>query len=294
MRKQQSSITAMGIAVVRAIESARPEGTRICYDPFARRLVSGALYHFVRLFDRLGYSEWKGPGVMGFLVARDRYIDDFLLAGLDAGLEQLVILGAGLDARAYRFESLLDGIKVFEVDHPASQEVKLRKLARIFGAVPAHVTYVPVDFDEETLEQGLLNKGYDERLKTFFIWQGVTQYLTPQGVDNTLSFVAAHSGPGSTIIFDYMYAALLQQTTEGGPRRYGEVSNMRRYRWMTGENLAFGIPEGQVESLLEQRGFDAVQNVDHVALHDLYFSGANAKRSVAYGYAIATATVAPH
>src|SRR5512136_3170927 len=139
MRKSQSSMTATGIAIVRAIESEKPASKRICYDPYARQFVNGALYHFVRFFDRLGYSEKRGPGVMGFLTVRERHIDEYLKTCLVNGVQQVVVLGAGYDARAYRFEEFRRRVKVFEVDHPATQRAKMKRLAKIFGAVPEHV-----------------------------------------------------------------------------------------------------------------------------------------------------------
>ena len=218
--------------------------------------------------------------------ARERYIDDYLEACLSEGLEQLVILGAGYDARAYRFDALRTGVKVFEVDHPATQAVKLKKLVAIFGAWPAHVTYVPIDFNQQSLAERLFASGYDEQRKTLFIWQGVTQYLTPAAVDDTLAFVAGHSGPGSSIIFDYMDATLL-----AGAPRHGEVSNMRRYRRLSGEGLVFGIPIGGIQAFLEARGFSQVKNADHVALEKAYFSAGSRPRRVADGYAIVSAVV---
>src|SRR5512137_1984659 len=104
MRRNQTSLTAAGIAVARAIESEKPAGERVCFDPYARRFAPGWLYSITSLFVKIGYAEWRGPGVVGFLVARDRYIDDVLQDFLKEGLQQLVILGAGLDARAYRFD----------------------------------------------------------------------------------------------------------------------------------------------------------------------------------------------
>jgi methyltransferase (TIGR00027 family) len=286
MRKNQSSMTAIGIAIGRGIESERPEAERICYDPYARRFVNDFLYRFVRFFDKLGYSEKRGPGVMGFLAARERHIDEHLQACLAAGLEQLVILGAGLDARAYRFEALKGGVRVFEVDHPASQRSKMETVQRVLGALPAHVTYVGVDFNTQTLADRLTASGYDERLKTLFIWQGVTQYLTPQAVDSTLAFIAGHSAPGSSVIFDYMYPTLLDGTIQRG-----EVSKMRRDRWISNEALVFGISEGQVTAFLEQRGFTNILDADAGYLHRAYFHGPAAGRTVAYGYAIATGYV---
>ncbi len=284
MRNTQTSLTAQGIAIARAVESEKPVGERICYDPFARRFVPGWMYHVFGFFTKSGYAEWRGPGVYGFLVARDRYIDDVLQSALDSGLQQLVILGAGYDSRAYRFE--LEGrVKTFEVDHPATQQPKLAKLAEIFGKVPDHVCYVPIDFNVQTLEGGLLPAGYNPSLKTLFIWQGVCMYLTPEAVDATLAFVAVHSAPGSAIVFDYIYREVLDNEL------HGEVRSMRRYRFMSGEGLTFGIPEGSVETFLKQRGFSQVKDMDAVGLKSAYFTGANAARKVAGGYGIAIGTV---
>jgi methyltransferase (TIGR00027 family) len=286
MRKQQGSMSALGIAIVRAIESEKPLGDRICYDPYARAFVPAALYHFVRFFDRLGYSERKGPGVMGFLVARERHIDEHLLACLGDGLEQLVILGAGYDARAYRFSQLREmDVRVFEVDHPATQADKRKRLARILGEVPAHVAYIAVDFNTQTLGNQLPSGGYRTDAKTLFIWQGVTQYLTPEAVDDTLAFVVDNSGAGSSIIFDYADP----RTLHGGS--HGEVRNLRRYRWISGEDLVFGIGESEAAHFLEERGFINVRNAGHAELHALYFTGPNTHRTVTGGYGILSGTV---
>jgi methyltransferase (TIGR00027 family) len=287
MRKTQSSLTAQGIAIVRALESEKPVERRICYDPYARQFADNFLYGFVKFFDKLGYGERRGPGVMGFLTVRERHIDECLQKCLAAGLEQLVILGAGFDARAYRFAEQLRGVRVFEVDHPATQAVKTAKVRRIFGELPPHVTYVPIDFNTQTLADRLMAAGYDPHRRTLFIWQGVTQYLTPDAVDSTLAFVAGQSGLGSAIIFDYMDPTLLDGTV-----KRGEVTSMRRNRWLSGETMSFGIAAGAIGAFMEQRGFCQVQNADARYLHDTYFTGANAARTVAEGYAIVSAVVA--
>jgi methyltransferase (TIGR00027 family) len=155
MRKDQTSLTALGIAVLRAVESEKPESDRICFDPYARRFLPGWFYRVMRFFIVSGYAERRGRGVIGFLAARERFFDDFLLRCLDEGFRQLVILGAGYDSRAYRFESLSKTLRVFEVDHPATQKVKVDQVRKIFGCLLAHVTYVPVDFEQQTLNSFL-------------------------------------------------------------------------------------------------------------------------------------------
>jgi len=285
MRKNQSSITAAGIAIARAVESSKPAEQRICYDPYARQFVSPWMYHVLGFFLRSGYAEMRGPGVNGYLLARERYIDDTLQRFLEEGLQQLVILGAGFDARAFRFD-LAGGVKTFEVDHPATQADKLEKVRRIFGGLPAHVTYVPVDFNTQSLPERLLSSGYDPALVSLFIWQGVSMYLTAEAIDATLSFVVHHSAPGSAIVFDYVYQAVLD-----GAQKESEISNMRRYRFMTGEGLTFGIPQGTAEAFLLARGFRTVKDVGGDDLKASYFTGKNAARKVAGAYGIATAIV---
>jgi methyltransferase (TIGR00027 family) len=228
---------------------------------------------------------------MGFLAARERHIDEYLAACLAGGIQQLVILGAGFDARAYRFEEFKRGVKAFEVDHPASQQAKLEKLKKIFGQAPPHVVYVPIDFNIQSLAQRLLECGYDENRKTLFIWQGVTQYLTPSAVDDTLAFIANNSGEGSSVIFDYMYSTLLD-----GSIKHGEVTNMRSKRWLSGEDFSFGIADGAVTDFLEHAAFikstrgqrlfarhlfhrDQRQTQGHVRICDC-FGGRKAKRCV--------------
>ncbi len=285
MRKNQSSFTAAGIALARAVESEKPAGERICYDPYARRFVPAWMYHAFGFFIKSGYTEWRGPGVNGFLVARDRYIDDVLQRFIDDGLQQLVILGAGYDSRAYRFD-LPGRVKTVEVDHPATQSDKLVKVRAIFGVLPAHVAYVPVDFNTQTLEECLLAAGYEARLKTLFIWQGVSMYLTGAAVDATLAFVVEHSGPGSAIVFDYVYQAVLD-----GVQKHSEVGGMRRYRGMIGEGLTFGIPEGAAETFMQARGFQPVKDINANDLKTAYFSGKNAGRALTGGYGILTGWV---
>jgi methyltransferase (TIGR00027 family) len=283
MKRTQASITAPGIAFARAFESSKPTGERICYDPLARQMISTPFYLFCKLF--AGYAERKGPGVLGFLAARCRYIDDYLQACLEAGLDQLVILGAGLDSRAYRFEQLEGRVRVFEVDHPATQQVKLKTLVKILGSPPEHVTYVPIDFDAETLQK-LFDFGYNRQAKTLFIWEGVVHYLAAEAVDRTLEFVRRYSGSGSSIIFDYVYTTAL---TAAHKRR--EIVRLQRARRYTGESLVFGIEEGQVEAFLGVRGYAQIQNVTSEDLRQLYFTGVNQTRAIASTYAIVHATV---
>jgi methyltransferase (TIGR00027 family) len=282
MTQKQSSTTAEGMALVRAIEAQRPEGVRICYDPIARSLVNPISVFLSKLVIDSGIYERIGPpGTIAFITARERYIDDFLKACLSEGLDQVVILGAGFDTRAYRSPGI-EKARVFEIDHPATQAVKLKRLKKVIDPLPDYVTFVPVDFNTQTLGERLLASGYNERGKTLFIWQGVTMYLTPEGVDSTLAFIANHSGLGSAVIFDYFYSETLRDM---------KMKTARRITRVIGERLIFGIDEGQIEPFLAQRGFRDVRNADAEELKRLYFTGPNAGRVISTGAAIASARV---
>jgi methyltransferase (TIGR00027 family) len=174
---------------------------------------------------------------------------------------------------------------VFEVDHPATQQVKTGKLNKIFGKLPGHVTYVPIDFNEETLQK-LFDFGYNRQAKTLFIWEGVVHYLTAEAVDQTLEFVLKNSGSGSTIIFDYVYTSAL-----AAAHKRGEIVRMQRAKRYTGEGLVFGIEEGQAEEFLRVRGYTQICNVTGQDLERIYFTGANRTRTIAPIYAIVHATV---
>jgi methyltransferase (TIGR00027 family) len=284
MKKRRSSTTAEGMAILRAIEARKPESERICYDPIARTLVPGISLTLSKLVIDSGLYDRMAPGAAAFITARERYIDDFLKSCLSEALDQVVILGAGFDTRAYRIAEI-EKTRVFEIDHPDTQSEKLIRLTKAIGRLPDHVSFIPVDFNSESLAERLLSSGYSEKGKTLFIWQGVVVYLTAEGVDSTLAFIASHSSPGSTVIFDYFYNETLHDISRP------EVKMMQRAAKATGEGYLFGIDQGQIEQFLVQRGFDDVRNVNSEDLKRLYFTGLNAGRMIPAGCDIASARV---
>ncbi len=284
MKENQSSQSALGVALFRAIESQKPEARRICYDPYARAFLPTASYILVKLIVESGLYERMGPGAEGFIIVRERYIDDYLKTGLAEGLDQIAILGAGFDTRAYRIPGI-EKTRVFEIDYPTTQEAKRKALKKVIDPLPRYVTFLPVDFNTQSLGERLQTCGFNEQAKTLFIWQGVTYFLNAQGVDSTLNFIANHAGPGSSIIFDYMYNEIFQDPNNS----YAKA--LKRAGKMSGEEYLFGINRGQVEPFLTQRGFRDVQNLTLEELKQRYFTGPNAGRTVPADIAIVSALV---
>lgn len=279
MESDKPSRTARTTAACRAHESQKSAGERVCNDPYADAFIGSNCNPFgdFPLPQRVGFWLWElvMPGWDAYFVARTRFIDDALETSLKEGLDQLVIMGAGYDSRALRFQQLKDSVKVFEVDHPATQQVKSTRLRQMFGTLPEHLHLVAVDFRRDDVKGRLQESGYQLNQRTMFIWEGVSMYLTPSAVDETLAFVLHCSGPGSSIIFDYTYPSVIDGTC---PRR--ESTMWRKSVKRLGENLLFGIEEGTIETFLKQRGFSVARNADHAFLKQQYFTGVNEERLI--------------
>src|SRR5271156_1799847 len=139
-------------------------------------------------------------GLRAFLVARSRYAEAMLASAVARGATQYVLLGAGLDTFAYR--NPYPNLRVFEVDHPATQQWKRELLGASSISIPPNLIFVPVDFEHQDLATQLLGAGLDSTAPTFFAWLGVVPYLTLEAFRSTLRFVAAQP-PGSGLVFDY-------------------------------------------------------------------------------------------
>jgi methyltransferase (TIGR00027 family) len=136
-----------------------------------------------------------------FIAARSRYAEDALQGALASGVRQLVLLGAGLDTFAYRSE-LPGNLRIYEVDHPSTQEWKRARLSAAGIAVPDCVVFAPIDFERQSLAERLAASGFDPAQRGFFTWLGVVPYLTADAALATLGFIASLSGRAH-VVFDY-------------------------------------------------------------------------------------------
>ena len=139
---------------------------------------------------------------------RARYAEDELSKAVQRGVSQYVILGAGFDSFAYRRRDLQTDLAVYEVDHPATQERKLARLKELGIEIPRHLTFVPIDFETDSIVDALAEQGYRREQPAFFSWLGVAQYLTGAAIDRTLGQIAA-TASGSEIVLNYLVPAAL-------------------------------------------------------------------------------------
>jgi methyltransferase (TIGR00027 family) len=201
MLEAKPSRTAMRVAMHRAAHQLFDRAPRVLEDPVAVPIIgAGAL---ARLQADADQRDGLIPRAMrAFMVARSRFAEDELVRAIGRGATQYVVLGAGLDTFAYRRPASSARVRVFEVDHPSTQAWKRSQLAAASIAIPADVTFAPVDFERETLADGLAQAGFDRSRPAFFSWLGVTIYLTEEAIVSTLTFVAS-TPRGGGLVFDY-------------------------------------------------------------------------------------------
>lgn len=206
----------------------------------------------------------RDPHVMGLLLTmlvRTKYIDERLLEAVSGGFTQVVILGAGWDTRAYRFQELLENVRVFEVDRPAIQAWKRRRVEEELGPTPENLSYLEIDFQTQKLADVMSASGYDPGQKTLFIWEGVTMYLTGEAVRETLRWIAQQAS-GSLVVFDFADTSVIEfmQRVQQGfepQTAYGHLTAVRARQlasWK--EPWIFGIPESSSDEFVRALGLD--------------------------------------
>ena len=198
MQPGQPSRTALGAAGHRAAHQVL-DGAAIFADPLALRILGADADALLREAAEADASRQR---LRWFIAVRSRVAEDALAAAVKGGARQLVVLGAGLDTTAYRTAHAQE-LRMFEVDHPATQAWKRERLAQAAIKPPASLTFVPVDFECETLADGLAAAGFDSTQQAFFSWLGVVPYLTDAAIFATLGYIAALPG-GAHVVFDYV------------------------------------------------------------------------------------------
>ncbi len=250
MRERRPSQTALATCFARAAERHLPEAGRIVDDPFSEPFLPPAWRALLRAYRRAGrVPDRLSGGLAGVVLARHRAIDEALLGAARGGLDQVVLLGAGYDTRAWRFADALRGARVFEVDHPATSARKARIVARQRWPAVDRVR-VPVDFERDDPRARLAEAGFREGARTFWAWEGVSMYLRRPAVEATLALVRSTSAPGSVLAMDLWYAAAERNLF------WRAAPELLR---LVGEPITFSMPPAEVGGFLGEAGFELVE-----------------------------------
>lgn len=287
MAKQTVSRTALGTAICRMIEQYQPEKTRLFCDPVVRELVGGPIKLMMRFAGMRDYTVKRtdavAKGIYGVQICRTRYIDDAVQAAISQGIRQLVILGAGFDTRPYRLPEMVS-VKVFEVDLPTVQDDKKKKLQKYLGRLPDYVTFIPIDFDTQTLEAVFSGIAFNPSRPAIFIWEGVTQYISEEAVRQTLAFVGK-SAPGSIIVFTYVLKSIIERRSDIPDADHMMDVVAKQSPWV------FGLEPSGISDFLKPYHLSLIADVGNADYQEKYLKPMERNLVVFEGERIVQATV---
>jgi methyltransferase (TIGR00027 family) len=260
-----ASTTAVLLAAVRAAHFAVDE-PRILADPLAGKLAG-------EFADGLIARLQADPSALPtrfMAAARSRWAEDTLVEDLTEGVDQYVLLGAGLDSFAYRRPEPDDGLKIFEVDQPPTQAWKRQRLSDVGIQVPRSVRFVPVDFETQDLDDELASAGFDPGRRAVVAWLGVADYLTTAALGATLDRIASWA-PGTRLVLDYDLPPGHWDSFEGWD---GEVMrNLASWVARLGEPWISYYTPGEMGALLRVHGYGAVEHLDFHGVRSRYMRG---------------------
>lgn len=285
MQQGQPSRTALAAAAHRAAHQVLERGY-FFYDPLAVRILGPGAEAMLR-------DAAEDPSrrrMRMFIALRTRFAEDALEQAVGRGVRQLVVLGAGLDTYAYR-SPFAQRLRIFEVDHPATQDWKRARLAEASIAIPEWLTFAPVDFEKgafevQTLSDGLAAAGFDPSQQTFFTWLGVVPYLTGPAIFSTLGFIAGLPG-GAHVVFDYSDPpeSLAPELREYHDARAARVAQL-------GEAWISYFQPADLRAKLDACGFNQVDDLGPRQIAERYFPNRAANAPEAGGHILRASTVA--
>ena len=259
MQTGQPSHTARGAAAYRAIHQTLDGGV-IFSDPLAARILDDETR--ARL-DETAADPSLRPWRL-FIAARSRFSEDTLAGCVARGVRQAVVLGAGLDTFSLRNPHAGQGVRVFEVDYPATQTWKRERLKQAGLAVPASLTFAPVDFERQSLAEGLQAAGFQADRPAFFQWLGVVPYLTREAVSLTLDFIAGV--PESEVVFDYA------EPFENYPDdRRADVMAIAARAASRGEPWLSLFDPAELSKMLRNKGFGIVEDLGMAGIAERFY-----------------------
>lgn len=288
MKQNKSSITALMSSFGRAFHAENEEHP-VFRDFLAKELLTEEEYNAVQRYILSGAKFFEPELDMGCLspkeivrllvnqhlapspLCRAAYTENLLKNIVQTGISQYVILGAGMDTFAFREQDFVEHYKVYEVDHPLTQNDKKARIARTGWRIPENLTFVPVDFAKDSLSEKLLANGFEKAVETLFSWLGVTYYLSVEAIDKTLGEIASLCTEGSALVFDCpdegffsapekrVQNTILMAKAGGEPMQsafsYAELENLlnrhgfRIYDWLTPCNIQSRIIESAGSNL---------------------------------------------
>jgi methyltransferase (TIGR00027 family) len=256
VHEARASRTAQRVAMRRAAHQVLDD-PKVLDDPIALPIIG--IENFPAKDSAVSRS------MRAFMVVRSRYAEDQLAAAVANGVHQYVVLGAGLDTFAYR--NPFAQLRVFEVDHPATQAWKRERLTASKIAIPPELAFVAVDFEKQKLDMELTATGFQSAEPAFFSWLGVVPYLSREAFEGTLRFIATMP-PGSGLAFDFA----VERSALSFMERMA-LDELSRRVASAGEPFQLFFDPRTLAADLRRIGFSQVELLDRAAINARYFAG---------------------
>lgn len=263
MQHGQPSRTALAAAIQRAAHQTLDDG-RIFKDAFACVLLGREASALIEAVS----ADPAQRGMRIFMAARSRFAEDCLDAAVARGVRQVAIVGAGLDTFSLRNPHAAVGLRVFEVDHPMTQAWKRERIAESGLVEPASVTFAPVDFERQSLAEGLVSAGFQQHQPAFFHWLGVVPYLQRDAISAILQFIA--SVPGAEVVFDYS-----EPLENYSPERRASAAAVAARTAAIGEPWLSYFDPAELSRDLHERGFQELEDLGLADIAVRYLGASN-------------------
>ena len=279
VEKLSASRTALATSLMRAVHT-RLDPNPLIDDPWGDRLVPESARDMLR---RAALSRLEGDALKKAMdspesvidqamlqsrsyanvITRTRYAEDVLRAAVEKGVQQYVLIGAGFDSFALRRPPFAAALQIFEIDFPATQLLKLERIAMCGVSLPDSVHFIPADLSQISVAAALARSSFDPHKLTFFSWLGVTMYLTRDANIATLSSLASCSPAGSEVVFTYLDERLFQAQSESFRELQARVASM-------GEPFLSGFNPDSLAASLVDCGLTLVEDLDGEAVAHRY------------------------
>ena len=256
MENLTASRTALATALIRALHS-RTDPKPLIDDPWGDRLVPASV-RTTMTDDAL----LRSPAFAN-VILRSRFTEDALESAVRGGVRQYVLIGAGFDSFALRRPSYSQNLDIFEIDHPATQQLKRERIAECGLELPPSVHFIAADLSQQSVAAALSQSAYDPAVLTFFSWLGVTMYLTREANLATFRSVASCSPAGSLLAFTYIESAILQSQSTAIQELQARVASM-------GEPFLSGFEPALLAGDLRSCGLELMEDLTGPAIIDRY------------------------
>ena len=269
-----TSRTAEWTCLSRAVSSLEEDDCYRSDDTIALQLLPARIKLIFGnpLVRKYVYRLIPAKGMYEYVIARTKYIDAVFKEALAGRFDQILIFGAGFDTRALRFREISGTTKIFELDAPVTQEAKISQYRKRGLSIPPNLTFIPIDFDKESLSAKLEEAGFEKNKRSLFVLEGLLMYLQPESVDETFRIIRGFAGAGSQAVFDHVFSSVLRHegVYEDERKIVDQVSK-------AGEGWQFGIEKGRIEQFLSKYDLRLCEQRDAHNLEQMYFTDPTGK-----------------